>query len=567
LDEKPVLPFHEMGLDDRLLKAVAKLGWSEPTPIQERAIPLALEGKDLLARGRTGSGKTAAFALPLVQRVLHTKANLTEGGQCVRALVLAPSRELCSQIHQVLLALTDGCKRDVRCLNVASVAENENVALIATADILVGTPSRVLAHIKACHLDPANLEFLVIDEADLVFSFGYEEDVRAILRKLPSVYQAVLTSATLTPDVEQLRKLVLHNPVILRLEDDSQLPPDSQLTQYQIKIEEEDKFVLIYALFKLRLIRGKSVVFVNGVDRCYKLKLYLEQFHIPVCVLNSELPAATRCHIVGQFNQGIYDVIVASDEKFLEEAPAKADDEGEDGIKKGKKRDKKVDKDKERSKRVKDKESGVARGIDFQFVSNVINFDFPTDPDSYVHRVGRTARGNNKGTALSLVAGKEMDSLARVEERLREQLARDDDEDATILKPYRFKMDELDGFRYRARDAWRAVTKIAVREARLKELKREILASERLRAHLEENPRDAVALRHDKALHTVKQQPQLRSVPEYIVPRALRRGKKRAAPSTGGAPPPGTRIGKKKMSAAKRKYEMKKADPLRNLRK
>ena len=114
-----------------------------------------------------------------------------------------------------------------------------------------------------------------------------------ILSHLPSIFQAVLTSATLSEDVNKLKKLVLHNPVTLKLEEPS-LPEASQLTQYQIKIEEEDKFVLIYALFKLRLIQGKSIIFVNNVDRCYKVKLYLEQFQIPVCVLNSELPVGTR---------------------------------------------------------------------------------------------------------------------------------------------------------------------------------------------------------------------------------------------------------------------------------
>ena len=133
-------------------------------------------------------------------------------------------------------------------------------------------------------------------------------------------------------------------------------------------MEQEDKFVLIYGLFKLKLIQGKTIIFVNTVDKCYQMKLYLEQFGIPICVLNSELPTASRCHILAQFNKGIYDVIVASDEKFLIDST-------------------------DTKKREKDTESGVARGIDFQYVSNVINFDFPSDTDSYIHRVGRTARG------------------------------------------------------------------------------------------------------------------------------------------------------------------------------
>ena len=192
---------------------------------------------------------------------------------------------------------------------------------------------------------------------------------------------------------------------------------------------------------------------------CVMISAFSHRFQIPVCVLNSELPAATRCHVVSQFNQGIYDVIVASDEKFLDEDFGGVPSKGQ----------RKRDHDKERSKRKKDKESGVARGIDFQYVSNVINFDFPLDVDSYIHRVGRTARGNNTGTALSLVSGKEMERAAEVEGRLREQFSAAEDE--PVFQAYKFRMEELDGFRYRARDTWRSVTKIAVREARLKEIK------------------------------------------------------------------------------------------------
>merc|ERR1719309_1103683 len=349
----------------------------------------------------------------------------------------------------------------------------------------------------------SSLTMLVIDEADLIFSFGFEADLRFLLGKLPPIYQAVLTSATLSDDVTKLKKLVLNNPVVLKL-NEPQLPDASQLAQYVIKLEEEEKFVLIYALFKLELIRGKTLLFVSSVDRCYKLKLYLEQFMIPCCVLNSELPVATRLHTVSQFNKGVYSVIVAADEKLLE---------GEK-IKKGDK----VDKDAENSKRSKDKESGVARGIDFQFVANVINFDFPKDPDSYIHRVGRTARGVQNGTALSLINSSETQLLSDVESHLTEVCGGENH-----LKPYQFKMDELDGFRYRARDAWRSVTKIAIREARLKEIKLEILNSQKLKSYFEDNPRDKQLLRHDKALHTVKQQQHLKNVPEYIVPETLKK--------------------------------------------
>merc|ERR1719369_87637 len=500
----------------------------------------------MLARGRTGTGKTGAFSIPLLQRILDIKGkNDGNVSQAVRGVVLCPSRELCRQTTQVLNDLANSCIGVIRILDIGEKeVESVKPLLKHLPDIVVATPARLAQHIREKNIDLSkSMEFLVIDEADLIFSFGFEQDIKLILENVPSIYQAVLTSATLSDDVDKLKKLVLINPVILKLSEPD-LPDSKQLTQYVFKLEEEDKYVLIYSLFKLQLIRGKSIIFVSSVDRCYKMKLYLEQFAIPCCVLNSELPAATRCHTVSQFNKGIYSVIVAADEKFLEDAEEKSSKKG-----------KKIDQDKAASKRVKDKESGVARGIDFQFVSNVINFDFPKDPDSYIHRVGRTARAWKTGTALSLVSGRETQLLKDVEERLKTVPGFEG------LRPYQFKMEELDGFKYRARDAWRAVTKVAVREARIKEIKQELLNSQKLQAYFEDNPRDRQLLRHDKSLHVVKQQDHLRNVPDYIVPQTLRS-------MTGGAGGPrsnkrrrNNNNNKSHQSEAARKYNKRKADP------
>jgi len=170
-----------------------------------------------------------------------------------------------------------------------------------------------------------------------------------------------------------------------------------------------------------------------------------------------------------------------------------------------------------RSRR-KDKESGVSRGIDFQHLSNVINFDFPLDSASYLHRVGRTARGNNQGAALSFVNVKEENLLAEVESMLQE-LSCDSE---LRMKPFNFKMNEVEGFRYRAKDAWKAVTRIAIREARIKEIRLEMMNSDKLKAYFKTNPHELKALRHDKAMKTIKQQPHLKNVPDYIVPKTLK---------------------------------------------
>ncbi|OAD59804.1 putative ATP-dependent RNA helicase DDX56 [Eufriesea mexicana] len=496
-NETKLKNFHELELDDRILKAIAKLGWVEPTLIQEKAIPLMLDGKDILIRARTGSGKTAAFAIPLIQKILLKKR--MQNKQEIKGLIITPSKELCKQIHDVLISLTIKCSREIRIIDVSPQVDliAQKPLLAEKPDIVIGTPSRLLRHLKANNMKlKHSLETLVIDEADLVFSFGYENEIKNVLNYLPILYQAALASATLSEDVLTLKKLVLHNPAILKLEEPP-LAPLSQLSHYSLAAEENDKAAILYALLKLHLVRGKTIIFVNTVDRCYKLKLFLEQFGIPTCVLNSELPAFSRCRAVTQFNSGTYDIIIASDEKSLDEPHVIK-------VKKGKRR--------------KDKESGVARGIDFQFVSNVINFDFPPDVNSYIHRAGRTARGKNEGAALSFISVRERPLLEEVENELKDCYNRD-----TLFKTYLFKLEEVEGFRYRAKDAWKAVTRIAVREARLKEIKQEILNCEKLKSYFQDNPRDLQSLRQDKALHTVKLQPHLKDVPDYIVPPTLKR--------------------------------------------
>lgn len=522
--------FRDMGLDDRILEAISDLKWYEPTLIQEKAIPLALEGKDVLARARTGSGKTAAFVIPILQQILFKKRASSE--KEVSALILAPSKELCKQIHKAVSDLSKYCSRDVLCLDVSVQVDlaAQKPLLLEKPDIVIGTPMRILAHLQENNLDLKSLRTLVVDEADLLFSYGCEKDMNNIISFLPPIYQAFLMSATLSDEVKAIKRLVLHNPAILKLEE-PELPESDRLMQYHIKCEEEDKFVLIYALLKLNLIQGKTLIFVNSVDRCYRLKLYLEQFGIKSCVLNSEMPSACRCHAVSQFNVGVYDIIIASDEKV-------ADQPGTSKRKKAK----------------RDKEYGVSRGIDFQFVSNVINFDFPESVDAYVHRVGRTARGNADGTALSFVSIKEIPLL----EAVKEYFCDESGNTKAHFKPYLFKMEELEGFKYRARDAYRAVTRIAVREARLKEIKSELLNSKNLKPYFEDNPRDLQILRHDKSLHTVKLHSHLKNVPDYIVPKTLKnvipknQSKKRA------------RKEKSKEGKAVKKFKKNLKDPLKS---
>lgn len=229
----------------------------------------------------------------------------------------------------------------------------------------------------------------------------------------------------------------------------------------------------------------------------------MEQFKIRSCVLNSELPAKIRCHTVHQFNQGLYDIIIASDERSL--------------LKPGEYTAKNATV-KTKIKKNQDGEAGVARGIDFQCVSNVINFDFPLDINAYIHRAGRTARGNNTGNVLSFVSVAEQNLMTLMEEHLLASYPTEQ----SIMKKHQFKLDEVEPFKYRAQDGWRAITKNVVREARIKEIKAEMYNSEKLKTFFESNPHDLQVLRHDKPLNTAKVPEHLSEVPEYIVPEALK---------------------------------------------
>lgn len=230
---------------------------------------MLLEGKDVLVRARTGSGKTAAFTVPCIQKILNARATAKQ--QQTSTLILAPSKELCHQIHTVVQLLCAKCPFVQSC-DLASYADanTQKLVLAKRPDIVVSTPARILSALRAGTAQLRDsLETLVIDEADLLFSFGYEKDVRALIEHLPTICQAILASATLGDDVTALKHIFLHNPVVLKLEE-PELAPTAQLSHYHIQAEENDKAAILYALFKLRLVQGKSIVFVNTVNRCIK---------------------------------------------------------------------------------------------------------------------------------------------------------------------------------------------------------------------------------------------------------------------------------------------------------
>ncbi|KAJ1930717.1 ATP-dependent DNA/RNA helicase, partial [Tieghemiomyces parasiticus] len=562
--------FADLELDDRLLQAVHGMKFSRPTLVQTEAIPQVLAGKDILVRACTGSGKTAAYCLPLVHKLLANKGLATDTQDvAVRALILVPSRELAAQVKKHLDALLQSCALVLKAtdLNASTVEGSAQPRLLERSDVMVSTPKRILQYLEGGALAlKSTLEYLVIDEADLMLSFGYANELSQLTRYLPRICQTLLFSATLTQEIEDLQQVLLRNPVVLKI-DDAALRKRT-LTQYSIKASEEDKFLLLYVIMKLQLLPGKCVIFVNDIERCYRVRLFLERFSIRSCVLNSELPFNSRFHILEEFNRGTYKYIIATDESHLTAGQDEDDDQSENKEEEEEEKNEETEeaegsepsseptvqftepsqvdvahrKAKVPDKRlVSDQEYGVARGIDFQGVSAVINFDFPRSAKSYMHRIGRTARGGAEGMGLSFVVPEDLQT-----KESRKTSAHDETVYARVvaeqkqaaqggqeIQPFRIDMKQVQGYRYRVKSAIDSVTGNAVRLARIKEVKREILNSERLKSHFAARPGDSHFLtRHDELLQPNRHQVHLKHVPAYLAPDNVSR---QVAEDMGGA--------------------------------
>ncbi|KAF2673504.1 ATP-dependent RNA helicase-like protein dbp9 [Microthyrium microscopicum] len=548
--------FDKLNLAPPLLQAIIAQKFSTPTPVQAQVIPAALAGKNILARSKTGSGKTAAYVLPVLQAILSRKAAASSSSdtKAVSALILVPTRELAVQVSKVVEAFAVYCAQDVRVENLTRKEDDkvQRARLAALPDIVVATPGRVAVHINSSSLKLDNLTHVVVDEADLVLSYGYDEDLQMIAKVMPKSVQAILMSATLRAEVDTLSTLFAQDPVVIELDDEEK--EDGKVSQFVVKCAEDEKFLLVYAIFVLKLVKGKTIIFVGDIDRCYRLKLFLEQFAIKSCVLNSELPVNSRIHVVEEFNKNVYDIIIATDENEIigeentkstatkkKSAPKKDDGKSTKELAEGENEEEVVDESQEiangppkkkqksakgKSKAKTDKDYGVARGIDFKAVACILNFDLPTTSKSYTHRIGRTARAGQAGMALSFVIPANQyrkhkpTSISSTEhdEAVLTKITTAQEKRGASIEPYAFDMAKLEGFRYRLGDALKAVSAGAVREARVRELRQELVKSDKLKRHFEENPNELKHLRHDGELRAAKVRPHLKHVPEYLLP-------------------------------------------------
>ncbi|KAG7968243.1 hypothetical protein I3843_08G144100 [Carya illinoinensis] len=498
-DEEEDLNFEELGLDPRLIRALIKKGIEKPTPIQRVAVPLILEGKDVVARAKTGSGKTFAYLLPLLQKLFTDYGSKNK--LAPSAFILVPTRELCQQVFTEVSSLIELCRVQLKVVQLTSSmpVSDLRTALAGPPDILVSTPACIPKCLSAglllsASID-ASLEILVLDEADLLLSYGYEDDIKAFTAHIPRRCQCLLMSATSSGDVEKLKKLVLHNPFILTLPEvgnikDEIIPKNVQ--QFWISCGGRDKLLHILALLKLELVQKKVLIFTNTIDMGYRSKLFLEKFGIKSAVLNSELPQNSRLHILEEFNAGLFDYLIATDDSETKE---KEEVNGE--------RNAETRKSRKHAKQKLDSEFGV-----------VINIEMPPSVAGYVHRIGRTGRAYSTGASISLVSPDEMEIF----EEIKAFLGDNEKKDSDLITPFSLlSKNAVESLRYRAEDVGKSVTKVAVRESRAQDLRNEILNSEKLKAHFEVNPRDLDLLKHDKVLSKNPPAPHLRDVPDYLL--------------------------------------------------
>ncbi len=366
------MKFNDLKLDRSLERAISDLGFSEPTPIQSAAIPPGLAGRDVIACAMTGSGKTAAFALPILDRLM--KGGPRKG---IRALIVTPTRELAIQVHEHLEAL--GCHTGIKATTVfggVKPAPQER-ALRAGVNVVVATPGRLLDLMQHPWLSFDNLEVLVLDEADRMLDMGFLPDVRRILRQLPKQRQTLLFSATMPAPIVTLSRELLEDPVRLDVERPS--APATGVKQTILPVQQNLKTKLLLTLLQSEKIQT-ALVFTRTKHRANRLAEFLGKKGIRVDRIHGNRSQPQRQAALKAFKDGRLQVLVATDI--------------------------------------------AARGIDIEALPHVINFDVPAQPEDYIHRVGRTARASQTGDALTFASPAESKELAAIERAVGRRIER-----------------------------------------------------------------------------------------------------------------------------------------------
>ena len=378
------MPFSTLGLSDPILKAIAELNYTSPTKIQKQAIPVILSGKDLIASAQTGTGKTASFVLPILEK-LTSERKLR--GKRIRALILTPTRELAVQVEASISRYGQYLELSSMAMYGGVDSAPQKQRLIWGIDILVATPGRLLdmAHQRALHFD--ELEVLVLDEADRMLDMGFIDDINKIIERLPEQRQNLLFSATISDDVRSLAKRTIHKPVELSLSEDRKSQP--KIDQWLITVDKGNKSSLLSYLINDHHW-DQALIFIETKHGAAKLVSQLAKRGIKAESIHGDRTQVVRERILSDFKSGAIKFLVAT------------------GI--------------------------AARGLDIGELSRVVNYDLPDKVDDYIHRVGRTGRAGASGEAISFVAKDNFRNLCAIESRLGHTIKRKEFEGFPVKK-------------------------------------------------------------------------------------------------------------------------------------
>ncbi|MGK2962436.1 MAG: DEAD/DEAH box helicase [Gemmatimonadaceae bacterium] len=365
------MPFSNLKLDKNLLKGLKEMGFVRPTPIQADAIPPAVEGRDLLACASTGSGKTAAFLLPILDKLISRPRGTT------RALVITPTRELAAQIVEELDAIAVHTPVTAAAVIGGVGMGPQEHAFRSGVDVIVATPGRLLDHMKSPYAKLGSVEYLVLDEADRMLDMGFLPDIKRILKAIPAKRQTFFFSATMPPPIAQLASLMLKNPAMINLERTSK--PATGITQALYPVPQELKSALFLELLR-RGDMEEALVFTRTKHRANRLADFLAKNGIKSERIHGNRSQNQRTEALAGFKSGKYRVLVATDI--------------------------------------------AARGIDVEELGHVVNFDVPPAPEDYIHRVGRTGRAEMTGEAFTFYSPEEEPDIRSIERAISKKLPR-----------------------------------------------------------------------------------------------------------------------------------------------
>ncbi len=364
------MSFKSFELHPQIQAGVEALGYEEPTPIQSQCIPLILQGRDVMGMAQTGTGKTAAFGLPILQRLMSGPRKR------VRALIVAPTRELAEQIHEAMGQL--GRKTNVKSVTVyGGVKQNPQVKKLQEgAEIVVACPGRLLDLMEQGVIDLSHMEVLVLDEADRMFDMGFMPDVRRILSRIPAERQTLLFSATMPDEIRDLARDILKDPVTVQI---GEAAPVSTVSHALYPVEQHLKTALLVKVLD-RTDTDSVLIFTRTKDRATRVAKHLKKAGFPVTFLQGDLSQSQRQEALNGFRSGKYRILVATDI--------------------------------------------AARGLDISRISHVINYDMPDTVDAYTHRIGRTGRAERTGDAFTFVTREDRAFVWEIERILGEEIER-----------------------------------------------------------------------------------------------------------------------------------------------